>query len=672
MDCSRIKDMLSKFYVAFIVVGLIAAATISSVLQLVDFDEAKYVIKDQSDEYFQNGPSDLIIGDKYDHTMVFMQVSDLHMSIKSDFSRKTDLIEFCTSIVDLIKPEVVLVSGDLTDSQTFGPMGSGQHELEWQMYSDAVRSTNVTRKTLWLDLRGNHDDFDVYNWTEPNNYYRKYSVRGPEHNSHYRYMIKHGQEEYSFIGVEACIQPGLKKPFNFIGVLHESDISALEKFKKDSSSSNMTIWFGHYPTSSLATPRHGLREIMNGPYLCGHYHMNQMYASQPSGFLEVEVADWKRKRKFRVAAIDHGLFSFADVTLHHWPIIIITNPKPTLYAMPRFEPVGRIWNSTHIRTLVWSNSPLVAVNIRIDNGDWSAMTRVGAGPLYVLPWKPSDFENGKHTIVVEAEDAEKGFRRVEHDFSFDGTRGQFPFRSRFTLRLGFETFNKYVFFLVIIFCVAPLVTLRLLDHIGKGRWLRLRPNKSIFTRTIAKFYILSCCNQLFVPAIAIPLYVTFGPWFVAPLVADRWGVCFIWGLYIEGALMPGAFTYVLATLMLIVVHSPMMVILAHIAHRRYEDLVAGVTVVDIKYSTFCAHGRHIGFTLLLAGHFAFSLLYMNGYGLWAWLFGFYNTWSMAVYLFMWKRATTMQVGHLVETARPRAVAVNDNRSDDSNLIAGDQ
>jgi hypothetical protein len=48
-------------------------------------------------------------------------------------------------------------------------------------------------------------------------------------------------------------------------------------------------------------------------------------------------------------AIDHGLFSFIDVPHGEWPVILITNPKHALYAMPSKEPLGRIINSTHIR-----------------------------------------------------------------------------------------------------------------------------------------------------------------------------------------------------------------------------------------------------------------------------------------------------------------------------------
>lgn len=47
-------------------------------------------------------------------------------------------------------------SGDLTDSRSKSPLGSGQFEQEWIWYQEVLQSTNVTNKTAWLDIRGNH------------------------------------------------------------------------------------------------------------------------------------------------------------------------------------------------------------------------------------------------------------------------------------------------------------------------------------------------------------------------------------------------------------------------------------------------------------------------------------------------------------------------------------
>ena len=68
-----------------------------------------------------------------------------------------------------------------------------------------------------------------------------------------------------------------------------------------------------------------------------------------SGFLELEVKDWMENRFYRILAVDHDLLSFIDVKHNDWPVILITNPKPATFMIPKHEPISRIRNSTHIR-----------------------------------------------------------------------------------------------------------------------------------------------------------------------------------------------------------------------------------------------------------------------------------------------------------------------------------
>ena len=51
-------------------------------------------------------------------------------------------------------------------------------------------------------------------------------------------------------------------------------------------------------------------------------------------------------------AIDHDMFSFPDTSLHHWPLILITNPINSQFVVPSQEPIGRMKYSTHIRYFV--------------------------------------------------------------------------------------------------------------------------------------------------------------------------------------------------------------------------------------------------------------------------------------------------------------------------------
>lgn len=127
------------------------------------------------------------------------------------------------------------------------------------------------------------------------------------------YQIRHNSGElYSFIAVDACLNPGVKRPFNFIGILTANDTNAIDQMIENTrdTGGHYTVWFGHYPTSCVITMgvnnwnlRDKIGESADGiVYLCGHLHtlggiVPQMYSLQKSGFLELELADWKTSRK---------------------------------------------------------------------------------------------------------------------------------------------------------------------------------------------------------------------------------------------------------------------------------------------------------------------------------------------------------------------------------------
>lgn len=50
----------------------------------------------------------------------------------------------------------MLASGDLTDARDSDFLGSHQHDGEWKIYHDILHKANIEKKTLWLDIRGNH------------------------------------------------------------------------------------------------------------------------------------------------------------------------------------------------------------------------------------------------------------------------------------------------------------------------------------------------------------------------------------------------------------------------------------------------------------------------------------------------------------------------------------
>ncbi|XP_023590968.1 transmembrane protein 62 isoform X4 [Trichechus manatus latirostris] len=217
-------------------------------------------------------------------------------------------------------------------------------------------------KTKWLDIKGNHDAFNIPGLESVENYYRKYSAVRKDGSFHYVHSTPFGN--YSFICVDATLSPGPKRPYNFFGILNEKQMEELLSLAKESSWSNHTIWFGHFTTSTILSSSPGIRSIMSSAtaYLCGHLHtlgglMPVLHTRHFQGTLELEVGDWKDNRRYRIFAFDHDLFSFADLTFGKWPVVLITNPKSLLYSYAKHEPLERLLHSTHIRILLEGERP---------------------------------------------------------------------------------------------------------------------------------------------------------------------------------------------------------------------------------------------------------------------------------------------------------------------------
>lgn len=652
-------------------VCLLLTSLVASVIQLYSF---KYTTVRPGDELsswatnyqIESNDTTFRLDDGESHLMWFVQVSDLHFSVVFDPDRVADFKKFCQQVIPSVKPSVTIVSGDLTDARLKGLMAGSQQIQEWMMYSDIINSTGVTQQTLWLDVRGNHDDFGVSSYEAEENYFTKYSVRGQRHRRHYSYYVEKGGDTYAFIAVDACLEPGPNRPFNTVGFLHPTDITALRALRDNATNlANYTVWFGHYPIAAINSPIPGLMEVVNGPYLSGHIHQTQLYYLQPRGFLDIEVADWRAKRVFRLAAIDHGLFSFEDFHFPTWPLILITNPKDHKFSMPQLENLQLISRSSHIRVLVFSTSSIVSVTASIDGGQWMQMhSSTDNSPLYVLPWRATDFDQGLHTLHIKAVDAAGLQSDIQREFSLDGSKSDFKNLAKLILTHYHQTTAGLIFFLTVAGFTLPLMLLRCIDLLGKGRCIRLyaRNQGNMLTHLVGKAYYMTCVDKVFLAVIGIPLYMTFGPWLVGPVIPDQYAICFVWGIVVDGTVLPGGISYVLAALYIICVHSVEAMCLTQIVNCRYRSLyqiAAGRGDLNSFFNKYC-NLRNLSMVLVYSLHIFFSYIYADAYGFSAWILGMMHTWTLLVIAFVWYQANNVTFNDFTPPCRPR------NKNDPSN------
>lgn len=618
--------MLLKLGPAVLVVLSFVAILVGIILHAISIDEVQF--KNPPAKHFDTS---VIIDHQFKDLVWFLQITDLHISHTAP-AREKDLREFCDTYVDIIKPDAVLVTGDITDGRkpntTFD---SGPQLSEWLAYSRAVTDSGVLNRTNWLDIRGNHDNFNVMRPEDSNILYRQYSIRGKEHSRNYEVTIQSKDgKNYTFIAVDEVQTPGLKIPLNFIGIVKDQDLKELKRFKDlaEERNSQYKVWFAHYPTSSIASPNEGLRNIIDGPYLCGHFHtignlVLKMHATQQPGFAEVELGDWKYNRRLRLAAIDHQLFSLVDVPFRQFPIALMTNPKNAEFSMPKYEPAGRILNSTHIRVIAFSNVSISNVKLNID-GQLIGDMEHSSGPLYTIKWNPRDYKSGLHHVAIRVIDSEGKDITYKQTFSMDGSKEEFTLGARILLRAYFKSYVMAIFFFITSVCALPLALLRYLVYRHDERSLK-RHYKGTF---LFNLHLLSKVNQLFWPLIIIPTWVAIGPHFIGHLLDEAIGVCFVWGVLIESTFIHTGITYNIGSIFLLLVHIPIVVLLTYRVSNSNTSNNSS-PVITCKSITFL-------FIIVLQLWMGY-LLY-SAYGFLSWLTSFPFTWCILIYIYCWHKS----------------------------------
>ena len=168
-----------------------------------------------------------VLGEANEKILHFMQISDLHVSMFSKKGGLAHLEAILYNEIPLVAPELVLATGDLTDGKATHFLTSFQQEKEWNGYFNLLKESRVMERSggnFYLDQRGNHDCWNVADFTSAFNYFKGLSAVKKEG---YTYTVEKTWGKYTFVALDGCPKTGPGRPFNFFGYLDTSDMDFL-------------------------------------------------------------------------------------------------------------------------------------------------------------------------------------------------------------------------------------------------------------------------------------------------------------------------------------------------------------------------------------------------------------------------------------------------------------
>jgi hypothetical protein len=360
-----------------------------------------------------------------DRIFWYIHISDTHIGTRGN-QDSSNLNWIVATAKNIIEPEFIVASGDLTDSTNGNWFGwpNGPHQQEWNEYNSIL--VGHVDASDYYDLPGNHDAYNDQYF----DYYINNSIQG----------VATGQTQiswtrdfvfgtYYFVGVNTAGNDGrpfsLSWPYGDYAGLDTVELDFIEArlIEADTQQADLIIIYGHHAFSDhgISTEiylNYGASEFIQlmdqndvPMYGYGHSHelREEFYSTgMDPGIFYFNVASLGKSsdNQYNITAIDCNGISTVTQAVNTWPVVLITAPldrylggvvNPYVYDVPNS-------NTNPIRALVFDTGSVTQVRYRIDGvGDWYFMTQENPNNSYLWEavWDASALL-GDHTIEVQA------------------------------------------------------------------------------------------------------------------------------------------------------------------------------------------------------------------------------------------------------------------------------
>lgn len=167
----------------------------------------------------------------------------------------------------------------------------------------------------------------------------------------------------------------------------------------------------------------------------------------------------------------------------------------------------------------------------------------------------------------------------------------------------------------------------------------MRANCRASMSVVQHYWILASVNRIFCPVVFYCFYLTVGPWSYMELIEPhQYGFVFVSGIYVSGVYLPGSLTFMYGSIQLLLFQFPLIWIYAKCIAKRYYEVIG----MPVKNHRGCLRNfSHILFYLITTLEIVLSILFGLMFGWTSFLLGFFQTWSIAMNIWLYYLARTV-------------------------------
>lgn len=363
-----------------------------------------------------------------DRIFWFIQISDIHIGASG--TQDSDNLRWIVNDArNVIQPNFIVASGDLTDSTNGGFVPNGPYQIEWDEYQAILDAAGMDA-SVYYDIPGNHDAYNDQFFS----YYLANSVQGrTTGQTQVSWVRDFSFGTYHFLGVNTADNTGdpfsIIRPYGDHAGLDATELTFIQAELENHQDADLTLVFGHHPLfdTGVSTDTwlfYGQEAFVGyldvyGASLYGYGHTHRFDEAIFSGnaytgfmqgngihYFNIASLGKSDNNQYSIIAVDCNGISITTQQVETWPVVLITAPlsktfgpdiNPYVYDIPNRE-------TNPIRALVFDENIITGVYYSIDGSDQlGVMNRVPSNPhLWEAVWDASPLALGLHTIEVQA------------------------------------------------------------------------------------------------------------------------------------------------------------------------------------------------------------------------------------------------------------------------------